>query len=103
MSRIARLYGLLTNYASSSGCANGNSPPPLYIQNGKMPWNGDKDKAMKAVYEVVTGTGVGVGREGDDFLPLGSDMTARVQTVQDYLQHGLDVFGEVANSVDIDK
>ena len=74
-----------------------------FIRDGKMPWNGDKDKAMKVVYEIVTGTGAGTGKEGERFLPLGSDMPARVKMVQDYLQHGLDAFGEFTNSVNVDK
>lgn len=75
-----------------------------YLKSGKVPINGDKDKAMKAVYEVVTGTGAGAGKEAERFLPLGSDMTPRVKGVQEYLGHGLDVFGEAyTNSVNIDK
>ncbi|KAI4171643.1 MAG: hypothetical protein LQ343_004121 [Gyalolechia ehrenbergii] len=55
------------------------------ISAGKVPLNGDKDKAMKAVYEVVVGEGAGAGREAETLLPLGSDMTARVKGVQDAL------------------
>lgn len=74
-----------------------------YIASGKIPINGDKDKAMKAVYEVVVGQGRGAGREAERFLPLGTDMTARVKMVQDYLAHALEVFGDVTNNVAIDK
>ena len=74
-----------------------------YISSGKVPINGDKDKAMKAVYEVVVGQGVGAGREAERFLTLGTDMTTRVKTVQDYLAHALEVFGDVTNNVNIDK
>ncbi|KAL6716165.1 hypothetical protein ACLMJK_005731 [Lecanora helva] len=73
------------------------------IQSGKMPSYGDKDKAMKAVYEVVTGTGVGAGKESERLLVLGSDMVQRVLMVQNYLQRGLDAFGDVANSVGVEK
>lgn len=61
--------------------------------------NGDKDKAMRAVYDVVVGAGVGAGHEAETFLPLGSDMTTRVQMVQDYLTHGIDTFKGVTNNV----
>lgn len=30
-------------------------------------------------------------------------MTARVKVVQEYLAHGLDIFGDVTNNVNIDK
>ena len=73
-----------------------------YIASGKIPINGDKDKAMKVVYEVVTGQGAGAGREAERFLPLGADMTDRVKMVQNYLAHALEVFGEVTNNVKID-
>ncbi len=68
------------------------------LKSGKTSINGDKDKAMKAVYNVVTGEGAGAGREAERFLPLGTDMTAR-----DYLAHSLEVFGDVTNNVNIDK
>lgn len=74
-----------------------------FISSGKIVPNGDKDKAMKAVYEVVVGEGAGAGHEAERFLPLGTDMTARVKMVQDYLAHGLEVFGDVTNNVNIDK
>ena len=65
--------------------------------------NGDKDKAMKALYEVVVGEGVGEGREAERLLLLGPDMTVRAKGVRDYLGHALEVFGEVADGVAIDK
>lgn len=74
-----------------------------FISSGKLVPNGDKDKAMKAVYEVVVGEGAGFGREAERFLPLGSDMTARVKTLQEYLAQGLEVFGNVTENVQIDK
>ena len=72
------------------------------MSSGKLVPNGDKDKAMKAVYEVVVGEGAGAGRETEQFLPLGTDMTVRVKTVQDHLAHSLEVFGSVTNNVSID-
>ncbi|KAI1267467.1 NAD(P)-binding protein [Xylariaceae sp. FL1019] len=74
-----------------------------YLSTGKVPINGDKDKAMKAVYDLVVGEGLGAGHEAERLLPLGTDMTARVETTRDYLQHSLDVFGTVTDSVATDK
>lgn len=74
-----------------------------FITSGKIIPNGDKEKAMKAVYEVVAGEGAGAGRDAEQFLPLGTDMTLRVKKVQEYLAHGLDVFEDVTNIVNIDK
>ncbi|KIX06234.1 uncharacterized protein Z518_04209 [Rhinocladiella mackenziei CBS 650.93] len=75
----------------------------LAISSGGGRPNGDKDKAMKAVYEVVVGEGAGAGHEAERFLPMGSDMTARVKMLQDSLAHSLEVFGDMANSVDLEK
>ncbi|KAL8871100.1 MAG: hypothetical protein Q9174_003003 [Haloplaca sp. 1 TL-2023] len=72
------------------------------IQSGAIPINGYADKAMKAVFEVVTGTGVGKGKEGEAFLPLGTDMTIRIKTVVRYLEKGLEAFEEVTDHVRID-
>jgi len=68
-----------------------------YLMAGKVPINGDKDKAMQAVYEVVVGEGVGAGREAEKFLPLGTDMTVRVKATEAYLAHGLEIFGALTN------
>ncbi|KAJ5399985.1 Short-chain dehydrogenase SDR [Penicillium sp. CMV-2018d] len=73
------------------------------LVSGKIKPNGDKDKAMQAVYEVVAGEGVGEGHQTEKLLPMGSDMTPRFKGVQEYLSHALDVFGSVTNSVDVDK
>lgn len=74
-----------------------------YLKSGKVPVNGDKNKAMKAVFDVVTGQGVGAGHEAEPLLPLGPDMIPRVQGVRDHFAHTLEVFGSVAESVAIDK
>lgn len=74
-----------------------------YMSGGKFQANGDKDKAMKALYEVVVGEGVGKGHEAERLLPLGQDMTLRIKGVQDYLGHALEVFGEVCDNVALDK
>lgn len=73
------------------------------IASGKVPANGDKDKAMNAVYEIIAGEGAGFGREAEKFLLLGSDMTARVKGVQDSLARSLEVFGDITNGVQIDR
>ncbi|KAI1211615.1 putative short-chain oxidoreductase [Annulohypoxylon truncatum] len=73
------------------------------LSSGKLKPNGDKDKAMKALYEVIVGEGVGKGREAERLLPLGQDMTVRVKTVQDYLGHALEVFGDICNNVNLEQ
>ncbi|KAL9042022.1 MAG: hypothetical protein Q9214_003912, partial [Letrouitia sp. 1 TL-2023] len=69
------------------------------LSSGKFEPDGDHEKAMKAVYEVVTGVGVGKGHEGEKLLPLGRDLAARIKQVQDYYSHSMEVFGEVCNNV----
>jgi NAD(P)-dependent dehydrogenase (short-subunit alcohol dehydrogenase family) len=69
------------------------------LSTGKFAPNGDKDKAMKAVYEVVVGEGVGKNCEAERALPLGRDLAARIQVVQDYLSHSMEVFGSICNNV----
>lgn len=71
------------------------------LSSGMLVPNGDKGKAMKALYGVVFGKGAGVEREVERFLPLATDMAARVKPVQGYLSHGLDVFGDVINDISI--
>ncbi|RAH71372.1 putative short-chain oxidoreductase [Aspergillus aculeatinus CBS 121060] len=72
------------------------------LVDGKLKPNGDKDKAMQALYEVIVGEGVGESHQNEKLLPLGSDMTPRVRGVQDYLGHALEIFGSVTNSVGVD-
>ncbi|KAI0144119.1 putative short-chain oxidoreductase [Hypoxylon sp. NC0597] len=74
-----------------------------YLSNGKFLPNGDKDKAMKVLYEVIVGEGIGKGHEAERLLPLGTDMTVRLKTVRDYLGHALEVFGKVCDSVYLEK
>ncbi|KAI0526485.1 NAD(P)-binding protein [Xylaria bambusicola] len=73
------------------------------MRTGKLVPNGDKDKAMKAVYQLVVGEGFGVGKEKEKFMPLGPDMTTRMTIVQDQLAHAKEVFGEITNGVGIEK
>ncbi|EAW14271.1 SDR family oxidoreductase [Aspergillus clavatus NRRL 1] len=73
------------------------------LMTGKLKLNGDKDKAMNALYQIIIGEGVGEGLEAERLLPLGSDMTPRLQGVRDFLGHALEVFGSVTNNVNIDE
>jgi len=65
--------------------------------------NSDKDKGMKALFEVVTGDGVGKGREQEKFIPLGTDMATRVQGTRDAMAHALEVWADVTNGVGVEK
>lgn len=69
------------------------------MSTGKFAPNGDKDKAMNAVYQVVAGEGVGKGHESEKILPLGRDLAARIQIVQDSLSRSLEIFGSVCKNV----
>ncbi|KAI1420337.1 NAD(P)-binding protein [Xylaria sp. FL1777] len=71
------------------------------IQSGKIIPKGDKDKAMKALYQLVVGEGFGAGKESETFLPLGIEMTARMTLIQDQLAHAKEVFGEITNGVSV--
>ncbi|KAF4993434.1 hypothetical protein FDECE_13400 [Fusarium decemcellulare] len=73
------------------------------VTSGSFSPNGDKDKAMKILFEVVAGMGVGSGRESETTLLLGSDMVARARGVKDAMQHTIDVFGGAAKLADADK
>lgn len=70
---------------------------------GKVKPNGDKDKAMKAVYEVVVGEGVGEGKAAEKVLPLGSDITPRLKGLADNANKVIEVFGSVTDNVGIDQ
>ncbi|KAK9238765.1 hypothetical protein V1525DRAFT_387154 [Lipomyces kononenkoae] len=70
-----------------------------YMVSGKFDPDGDKEKAVNAIYEVVMGEGVGTGNEEERFLPLGRDLAARVKQVQDQYTHSMEVFGDVCNNV----
>ncbi len=73
------------------------------LTSGKWEPDGDKEKAVKAIYDVVMGEGVGAGREGERFLPLGRDIASRVKQVQDQFAHSMEVFGDVCNNVHRDR
>lgn len=61
--------------------------------------DGDVNKAVEAIYEVVMGEGVGTGREAERCLPLGRDMMKRLEQVRDGWSHTIDVFGDICNNV----
>ncbi|KAL8381847.1 hypothetical protein RB595_005883 [Gaeumannomyces hyphopodioides] len=69
------------------------------MQSGKFVLDGDPEKAARAIVEVVTGTGVGEGHEGEMLLPLGRDVIPRCRLVRDRLDHALDVFEDIAGNV----
>lgn len=73
------------------------------IATGNFPANGDKDKAAKSLFEAIVGEGIGAGHEGEQFLPLGHDMIPRVTGIRDQCAHVLDVFGDVAQRVQLEK
>ena len=73
------------------------------LSKGQFVPNGDKEKAMKAVYEVVVGEGVGKGHEAEVVLPLGRDIPARVKEATDKWAHTMEIFGEVCNNVYVEK
>lgn len=73
------------------------------IATGNFPANGDKEKAAKSLFEAIVGEGIGAGHEDEKFLPLGHDMIPRVTGIRDQCAHVLDVFGEVAKSVRLEK
>ncbi len=74
-----------------------------HVQSGGYVSLGDKEKATKAIYEVVVGKGVGAGHEKESLLPLGTDLARRVGQVRDRLDHMMEVFGDVCMNVGIDR
>ncbi|KAI1278270.1 hypothetical protein F5Y07DRAFT_361244 [Xylaria sp. FL0933] len=72
-----------------------------FLEKGNIVPKGDKDKAMRAFYQLVVGEGFGAGKESEKILPLGSEMIARMTGVQDQLAHAKEVFGEVTKGVSV--
>lgn len=70
-----------------------------WIGNKKFKPDGDKDKAMKVLYQVIVCEGVGEGHENDQFLPLGRDLLARLKVLQDFYAQGVAAYGEEAAKV----
>ncbi|KAJ6783842.1 hypothetical protein PWT90_11266 [Aphanocladium album] len=69
------------------------------MHNGPFVVHGDKDKAVRHIFEVAMGQGAGKGHEGEFFLPLGEEMPARIKLVRDRLDRCLEVYGDVCTSV----
>ncbi|KAI1837887.1 hypothetical protein DTO006G1_3874 [Penicillium roqueforti] len=103
------------NTQFGAGCRSPAEPLPVdyvgsvvaqtldVLQTGNFVPDGDTDKAVRAMYEVIVGEGVGVGRESEWFLPLGRDMIPRLELARDRLVHTLDVFGDIARNVYVEK
>lgn len=72
------------------------------IASGSLKPNGDKEKAMQAVYEVVVGERRGEGTQLEPLLVLGHDMVARVEVAKTHLERGVTAFGSLAESVKAD-
>lgn len=72
------------------------------FQNDQFVPRGDKDKAVRQIFEVSMGRGAGRGHEGEFFLPLGEEMPGRIKLVRDRLDHCLDVYGDVCMTVGLD-
>ncbi|KAK1690524.1 hypothetical protein BDP55DRAFT_543720 [Colletotrichum godetiae] len=68
-----------------------------------FPADGDHLKAAKVIYDIVTGTGVGAGKESERMLPLGRDMAKRVDDVVGGWQRTMEVFRDICNSVYLEK
>ncbi|KAI3176974.1 hypothetical protein DTO027I6_1880 [Penicillium roqueforti] len=103
------------NTQFGAGCRSPAEPLPVdyvgsvvaqtldVLQTGNFVPDGDTDKAVRAMYEVIVGEGVGLGRESEWFLPLGRDMIPRLELARDRLVHTLDVFGDIARNVYVEK
>lgn len=63
---------------------------------------GDPVKASEIIYDVVTGTGVGVGKTGFQRLPLGPDCYQRSDSKIQRLKENLDAFREVGTTTNFD-
>lgn len=73
-----------------------------FITQGNFVADGDPAKAVKIIYEVAAGEGVGA-REKLVCLPLGRDLAVRVKEVVDKWNHTLEVYGDVCNDVHVEK
>lgn len=72
------------------------------LAGGNFPVTGDHKKAVKAIYEVVVGEGVGEGKEKEVQMILGSDAAGRLGEVQKGYEHMMDTFGEICHNVALD-
>jgi hypothetical protein len=74
-----------------------------HMKGGDVQLDGDTKKAIKAIYEVVVGEGVGKGNENQPVLPLGGDMIRFMKNTISQWTETLEVFGELCKSVDREK
>ncbi|KAI5863705.1 putative short-chain oxidoreductase [Durotheca rogersii] len=72
------------------------------LSTGDFEIRGDHLKAVRAIYDVVVGEGVGAGRESEIMPPLGTDMAARIEETQRRLTHAMEVFGDICVNVNVD-
>lgn len=73
-----------------------NSLQAFRSRNGSQ--EGDPMKAAQRIFEVVTGTGMGAGKEDYLRLMLGPDCHARFRKKTDALQENLDQMKEISHS-----
>lgn len=67
---------------------------------GKQP--GDPTKAAQRMFEVITGTGMGQGKEKYLRLPLGPDCIDRARAQQEKLKENIDVMADLAATTSFD-
>jgi NAD(P)-dependent dehydrogenase (short-subunit alcohol dehydrogenase family) len=110
---IRAMTVILGTFNTNFGVAASYSPVPLpedykgsfaevmmgAISSGKFQPSGDREKGMKALYEIIVGEGAGAGKQSETFVFLGNDMVTRVKALRDALGHSLETFQDVANSV----
>lgn len=82
----------------------GTSPVYKFLTEGdnSFPLHGDHQKASQAIYEVVTGTGVGEGNEGERVLLLGRDMARCQKGMEKQWKQTWEVFGDICDNVQLD-
>lgn len=71
-----------------------------HMKKQAIPIRGDTQKAIKAIYEVIVGEGIGEGHEDEPVLPLGGDMVRHIKEDMAKWEKTLEVFGDVAQSTD---
>ena len=73
------------------------------LQGSNFTPDGDHRKAAKVIYEMAVGEGVGEGKEAERVVLLGRDMTASMDQVLAGMNHMMENFREIADSVYIEK
>ncbi|KAK7934748.1 hypothetical protein PG985_000243 [Apiospora marii] len=71
-----------------------------YMKSGTAKLNGDVQKGVQAMYDVVMGVGPGEGRLNEPHLPLGAGAAYFVSQQAAAAQRTLAAFGELSKSVD---